>query len=631
MSPRRRFALAILTSLVLAPAPLFAQAPIKIGEINSFSGIGAPFTGPYKLGRRDGGRGDQREGRRARPQGRGGVPRRQGPAGRGGEARAGAGGEREGRADRPARSSRTSASPCRTGRSRTRRCSSPPSRSPRRSPGRRGTTTSFRVRPEHLRAGPDARGEGRQDEVREVGDDRPELRVRQARVGDVPGSPEGAEARRAGRRRALADARQDRRPADGRRDPRQNPDALYVSLFGSDWLAFVREAQKRGLFQKMFVVGILLGEPEYIDPLKLEAPEGMLVTGLSLVRRRAARRTRSSSRASRRRRTRSRCWARSSATSLSSRSWRRSRRRAAPTPTRSSPPSRPEGRDADRARSAIRAVDGQSTMGAWVGTTKMDAKRGVGVMVNHEYIAGRKGPADRRRSEEDPSAPMTGRVAIVDAHGSTRRSAEERLAASSGGEGRPLRVASRSSKRAHVVPIASASARRRVEGAPPLRPADHRCKLAPGVVTAVLPRVQLFRARQRDGAVPRRSGLSLIFGVTRIVNFAHGSFYMLAAYLTYTLADRAAARAARRSTWRRSLAALARRAGGRPVRGGAAAPRVPGARALPAPADVRARARRRRRRALHLGRGQQDGAHGAGARGIGADRSGSSSRPTTSR
>ena len=59
----------------------------------------------------------------------------------------------------------------------------------------------------------------------------------------------------------------------------QNPDALYVSLFGSDWLAFVREAQKRGLFQKMFVVGILLGEPEYMDPLKTEAPEGMLVTG----------------------------------------------------------------------------------------------------------------------------------------------------------------------------------------------------------------------------------------------------------------------------------------------------------------------------------------------------------------
>ncbi|HET7341505.1 MAG TPA: ABC transporter permease, partial [Methylomirabilota bacterium] len=32
------------------------------------------------------------------------------------------------------------------------------------------------------------------------------------------------------------------------------------------------------------------------------------------------------------------------------------------------------------------------------------------------------------------------------------------------------------------------------------------------------------------------SGLSLIFGVTRVVNFAHGSFYMLAAYMTYSLA-----------------------------------------------------------------------------------------------
>ncbi len=30
-------------------------------------------------------------------------------------------------------------------------------------------------------------------------------------------------------------------------------------------------------------------------------------------------------------------------------------------------------------------------------------------------------------------------------------------------------------------------------------------------------------------------GLSIIFGVTRIVNFAHGSFYMVGAYLAYTL------------------------------------------------------------------------------------------------
>jgi branched-chain amino acid transport system permease protein len=36
------------------------------------------------------------------------------------------------------------------------------------------------------------------------------------------------------------------------------------------------------------------------------------------------------------------------------------------------------------------------------------------------------------------------------------------------------------------------------------------------------------------------SGLSIIFGVTRIVNFAHGAFYMLGAYLAYTLTERLA-------------------------------------------------------------------------------------------
>src|SRR5690349_13451608 len=34
------------------------------------------------------------------------------------------------------------------------------------------------------------------------------------------------------------------------------------------------------------------------------------------------------------------------------------------------------------------------------------------------------------------------------------------------------------------------------------------------------------------------AGLSIIFGVTRIVNFAHGSFYMVGAYVAYSLAER---------------------------------------------------------------------------------------------
>src|SRR5437868_14824159 len=34
------------------------------------------------------------------------------------------------------------------------------------------------------------------------------------------------------------------------------------------------------------------------------------------------------------------------------------------------------------------------------------------------------------------------------------------------------------------------------------------------------------------------SGLSIIFGVTRIVNFAHGALYMLGAYAAFTLTER---------------------------------------------------------------------------------------------
>src|SRR5881398_1835055 len=34
------------------------------------------------------------------------------------------------------------------------------------------------------------------------------------------------------------------------------------------------------------------------------------------------------------------------------------------------------------------------------------------------------------------------------------------------------------------------------------------------------------------------AGLSLIFGVTRIVNFAHGSFYMFGIYIAYSIASR---------------------------------------------------------------------------------------------
>ena len=57
------------------------------------------------------------------------------------------------------------------------------------------------------------------------------------------------------------------------------PEAVYNVTFGSDLAKFVREGELRGFFKDVFMVSLLSGEPEYLDPLKDEAPEGWLVTG----------------------------------------------------------------------------------------------------------------------------------------------------------------------------------------------------------------------------------------------------------------------------------------------------------------------------------------------------------------
>jgi len=57
------------------------------------------------------------------------------------------------------------------------------------------------------------------------------------------------------------------------------PDAIFNVLFGADLSRFVREGNTRGLFKDRTVVSVLTGEPEYLDPLKDEAPDGWIVTG----------------------------------------------------------------------------------------------------------------------------------------------------------------------------------------------------------------------------------------------------------------------------------------------------------------------------------------------------------------
>jgi branched-chain amino acid transport system substrate-binding protein len=57
------------------------------------------------------------------------------------------------------------------------------------------------------------------------------------------------------------------------------PDAIFSSLFAADLQKFVREGNTRGLFKSTPVVNLLAGEPEYLDTLKDETPEGWWVTG----------------------------------------------------------------------------------------------------------------------------------------------------------------------------------------------------------------------------------------------------------------------------------------------------------------------------------------------------------------
>ncbi|WP_299812259.1 ABC transporter substrate-binding protein [Tardiphaga sp.] len=57
------------------------------------------------------------------------------------------------------------------------------------------------------------------------------------------------------------------------------PDAIFNVLFGADFSKLVREGTTRGTFKDRTVVSLLSGEPEYLDPVKEEAPVGWIVTG----------------------------------------------------------------------------------------------------------------------------------------------------------------------------------------------------------------------------------------------------------------------------------------------------------------------------------------------------------------
>ena len=57
------------------------------------------------------------------------------------------------------------------------------------------------------------------------------------------------------------------------------PDAIFNVTFGADLAKLVREGNQRSVFPRVPVVSMLSGEPEYLEVLKDETPKGWIVTG----------------------------------------------------------------------------------------------------------------------------------------------------------------------------------------------------------------------------------------------------------------------------------------------------------------------------------------------------------------
>jgi branched-chain amino acid transport system substrate-binding protein len=163
------------------------------------------------------------------------------------------------------------------------------------------------------------------------------------------------------------------------------PDAIFNVTFGPDLARFVREGQTRGLFEGRPVVSLLSGEPEYLDPLRDEAPQGWIVTGYPWYGIRTPEHERFLTAYQQRWKEYPRLGSVVGYASMMSIA--EGIRRARSTDTeklivamRDMPMDSPFG------RFVYRAVDQQATLGAYVGRTALD--QGRGVMVDFRYVDG---------------------------------------------------------------------------------------------------------------------------------------------------------------------------------------------------------------------------------------------------
>ncbi len=168
---------------------------------------------------------------------------------------------------------------------------------------------------------------------------------------------------------------------------RSRPDGIFNVTFGSDLAKFVREGTMRGLFRNRTVVSLLTGEPEYLEPLKDEAPEGWIVTGYPWYAIEDPAHKKFVADYQKRYNENPRLG--SLVGYLTFKAIAACIERAGSTDTEAMVDAM-EGLEFDSPVGKIRfrKIDHQSTLGAWVGRIKYDPQRGHGIMVDWKYVDG---------------------------------------------------------------------------------------------------------------------------------------------------------------------------------------------------------------------------------------------------
>lgn len=182
---------------------------------------------------------------------------------------------------------------------------------------------------------------------------------------------------------------------------RMKPECLLNITFGPDLIGFAREGNTRGFFKKVQVASVLSGEPEYLDPLGEDTPVGWWVTGYAWEddNRPAHKKFRDDYTA------RFKTYPRfgSLIGYVTIQAIAAGITRAGSTDTekmiqglRGAQFESPVG------RVVMRAADHQSTLGSWVG--QLDIKNGKGVMVNWSWVDGAKAlPSEQEARARRPA------------------------------------------------------------------------------------------------------------------------------------------------------------------------------------------------------------------------------------